>query len=107
MHRSIERALSSRLRKRSARFNPQQQKSEVRLKESLRSEAAARRARLQQRIARRVADNARELREAGSSADVIAADEASIRMAGEVEANQLDQVNSSSLRTVGEHGIAT
>lgn len=90
--------LSSHSCKRSARFNLQQ-KSAVRLKESLRAEAASRRARLHQRIAKRVADSAKELREAGSNADVIAADEASIRMAGQTEERQLDAVCSSSLKT--------
>lgn len=69
------------------------QKSEVRLKESLQAEAAARKARLHQRIARRVADNAKELREAGSSEEVIAADEAAVRLAGDAEEKRLDAVS--------------
>lgn len=68
------------------------QESELRLKESLCFEAAARRSRLRMRVAGRVAENAKRLREAGCSDGEIAVAEAEIRAAGEVEERALDEV---------------
>ena len=68
------------------------QENEILLKEFLRAEAGARRARLCQRIASRVAESVQELHGKGSDAAEIAADEAAIRAAGETEKNMLEAV---------------
>lgn len=73
-------------------LNISSQENEVLLKDSLRAEAAASRSRLRQKIAGRVAERVRELRDKGSVPDMIAAEEAAIRAAGEAEATMLEAV---------------
>lgn len=66
--------------------------SENLLRDSLRAEAGARRARMRQRIAARAAERAKELKAQGRSEDEIRAEEAAIRSAGEAEENKLEAV---------------
>lgn len=69
------------------------QESENLLKDSLRAEAGARRARTRQRIAARAAERAKELQALGRSEDEIKAEEATIRAAGEGEQQNLEAVS--------------
>lgn len=68
------------------------QENAILLKDFLRAEAAAKQSRLRQKIAGRVAERVRELRDKGSDPDMIAAEEAAIRAAGETEATMLEAV---------------
>ncbi|CAM9214458.1 unnamed protein product, partial [Scytosiphon promiscuus] len=68
------------------------QESENLLKEALRAEAQARRARTRQRVAARVAERVKDLESQGRSKDEINAEEAAIRAAGEVEGIKLEAV---------------
>lgn len=70
-----------------------QQESENFLKDSLRAEAGARRARMRQRIAVRSAERVKELKAQRRSKDEINAEIAAIRAAGEAEENRLEAVS--------------
>lgn len=69
-----------------------QQESENLLKESLRAEAEARRARTRQRIAARVAERVKDLEAQGRSDNEVNAEEVAIRAAGEAESAKLEAV---------------
>lgn len=56
-------------------------------------EGAARRSRLRQRVAGRVAESTRKLEEAGRSTEQIATEEEAIRAAGSVEERKLNAVS--------------
>lgn len=71
---------------------PVLQEGEVLLKKSLRAEAGSRRMRMHQRIANRVSERARQLREKGSSKEEIEVETTAIRAAGKAEEERIEAV---------------
>ena len=76
---------------------PVLQESQVLLKKSLRAEAGSRRMRMHQRIANRVTERARQLREKGSSKEEIEVETAAIRAAGKAEEDRIEAVRTAVL----------
>lgn len=71
------------------------QENEILLKESLRAEAGARRARMRHRVASRVAQRTQQLKDEGWNEDDIPAEVNKIRVAGELEEKTIDAVSRS------------
>lgn len=82
------------------------QRSENLLKDSLRAEAGARRARMRQRIAARAAERVKELKAQGRREDDIKAEEAAIRAAEEIEDQRLEAVCSLMKTIATKPGLA-